>query len=116
MVVSMLYHTGKTGNKIEWEVKMFTDPQLVYFHSAVMRTYGTLSKLAGVTLQLKDGDAMGNPLPDAVKANLEAQAIVKFSELAQAFAGLSQAIAALQIGDSSLIDLIIPPIPSIPTP
>ena len=89
---------------------MFTNAQLRYFkESAIQRTYVALSRLSGVCQQLLDGDAMGNPLPDGVKANLEVQAVIEFSKLAQAFAGLSQSIAALKVGDRSLIDKIIPP-------
>ena len=95
---------------------MLTQAQLVYLHSAIQRTYGNLSQLSGAILQLQNGDAMGNPLPASVKASLEAQGIAKFQEIAQAFAGMSQAIAALQVGDSSLINKIIPPLPVTPMP
>ena len=89
---------------------MFTTKQLEYFKQAIQRTYVTLSKLSGTCQQELEGDALGNPLPDAAKENLEAQGSLMFTELANAFAGLSQAIAALRVGDSSLIDRIIPPV------
>ncbi len=88
---------------------MFTPKHLEYFESqAIPRSVAALNTLAQVIHQLQGGDALGNPLPQATKENLETQGIVLFSSLAQAFAGLSQAIAALQVGDSSLIDQIIP--------
>ncbi len=94
---------------------MFTDQQLKYFKDiAIQRTYVTLSKLSGVCQQLLEGDAMGNQLPLEAKKTLEVQANAKFTKLAEAFAGLSQAIAALRIGDSSLIDQIIPPVVEMP--
>ena len=88
---------------------MFTPKQLEYFESqAIPASLATLGKLATVIRQLQSGDALGNPLPDTTKENLETQSVAMFQSLVQAFAGLSQAITALQVGNSSLIDQIIP--------
>ncbi len=88
---------------------MFTPKQLEYFESqAIPRSMAALSTLAQVIRQLQSGDALGNPLPQATKDNLEAQGVALFSTLTQAFAGLNLSIIALQEGNSLLIDGIIP--------
>lgn len=107
---------------------MFTPQQLEYFESqAIQRAINTLSNMLQPVRELQ-GDILAT-VPDVVKElwvkqgkelseleqiirdEKEASYILMFTELAQAFAGLSQAIAALRIGDSSLIDQIIPPVP-----
>ncbi len=96
---------------------MFTAQQLTYFESqAIPQSMAKLGQFAQVIRQLQGGDALGNPLPNVVKENLEAQGVLMFSKLAQAFAELSQSIATLRVGDSSLIDLIIPPVVETPPP
>ncbi len=89
---------------------MVNAQQLTYFESqAIPQSMAKLGQFAQVIRQIQSGDALGNPLPDAVKDSLETQCTLNFMELANAFVGLSQAIATLRVGDSTLIDQIIPP-------